>query len=290
MKTYLVTGAAGFIGANFIKHMLAKFDDIKIVVLDLLTYAGNLGTIAEDIDGVRCEFVKGDICDRALADQLFEKYNFNYVVNFAAESHVDRSIENPQLFLQTGGIVDSGKAGEAPGIGSIVDGDLISLVEDHIAGLGGDLHIVPSQRRAQRPHLFKAAVVLHLHSDRALGQQFPEFFCGAVILKDSRKRIVSHSNFQHRFLLSQGLRILFRLIQFLLQKTLLRQFAAGLRLHRFRRSALLHRIGISQIVRQSEKDGDTNTDDHGPCGHHRPYLPNFFFIMVLIHSLLSHYF
>ena len=61
MKTYLVTGAAGFIGANFIKHMLAKYDDIKIVVLDLLTYAGNLGTIAEDIDGVRCEFVKGDI-------------------------------------------------------------------------------------------------------------------------------------------------------------------------------------------------------------------------------------
>ena len=92
MKTYLVTGAAGFIGANFIKHMLAKYDDIKIVVLDLLTYAGNLGTIAEDIDGVRCEFVKGDICDRALADQLFEKYNFDYVVNFAAESHVDRSI------------------------------------------------------------------------------------------------------------------------------------------------------------------------------------------------------
>ena len=90
MKTYLVTGAAGFIGANFIKHMLAKYDDIKIVVLDLLTYAGNLGTIAEDIDGVRCEFVKGDICDRALADQLFEKYNFDYVVNFAAESHVDR--------------------------------------------------------------------------------------------------------------------------------------------------------------------------------------------------------
>ena len=101
MKTYLVTGAAGFIGANFIKHMLAKYDDIKIVVLDLMTYAGNLGTIAEDIDGVRCEFVKGDICDRALADQLFEKYNFDYVVNFAAESHVDRSIENPQLFLQT---------------------------------------------------------------------------------------------------------------------------------------------------------------------------------------------
>lgn len=98
MKTYLITGAAGFIGANFIKYMLAKYPEIKIVVLDLLTYAGNLGTIAEDIDGERCEFVKGNICDRALTDELFAKYQFDYVVNFAAESHVDRSIENPQLF------------------------------------------------------------------------------------------------------------------------------------------------------------------------------------------------
>lgn len=100
MKTYLVTGAAGFIGANFVKYMLTKYPDIKIVVLDLLTYAGNLGTIAGDIDGVRCEFVKGDIGDRALADRLFDQYKFDYVVNFAAESHVDRSIENPQLFLK----------------------------------------------------------------------------------------------------------------------------------------------------------------------------------------------
>ena len=66
MKTYLVTGAAGFIGANFIKYMLAEHQDIKIVVLDLLTYAGNLGTIAGDIDGERCEFVKGDIVLEAL--------------------------------------------------------------------------------------------------------------------------------------------------------------------------------------------------------------------------------
>lgn len=100
MKTYLVTGAAGFIGANFVKYMLAEYSDLKIVVLDLLTYAGNLGTIAADIDGVRCEFVKGDICDRDLVDWLFAQYQFDYVVNFAAESHVDRSIENPQLFLK----------------------------------------------------------------------------------------------------------------------------------------------------------------------------------------------
>ena len=101
MKTYLVTGAAGFIGANYIKHILAKHDDVKLVILDALTYAGNLGTIAKDIDDERCIFVKGDICDRVLADELFAKFKFDYVVNFAAESHVDRSIENPQLFLVT---------------------------------------------------------------------------------------------------------------------------------------------------------------------------------------------
>lgn len=104
MKTYLVTGAAGFIGANFIKYLLNrkyKDEDIKVIVLDLLTYAGNLGTIKDDIDNERCVFVRGDIRDRELADKLFAEYDIDYVVNFAAESHVDRSIENPQLFLET---------------------------------------------------------------------------------------------------------------------------------------------------------------------------------------------
>ena len=101
MRTFLVTGAAGFIGANYIKYVLEKYDDIKVVVLDSLTYAGNLGTIANDIDNERCFFVKGNICDHDLADQLFSEYKFDHIINFAAESHVDRSIENPQLFLQT---------------------------------------------------------------------------------------------------------------------------------------------------------------------------------------------
>ena len=76
---------------------MAKHDDIKVVVLDALTYDGNLGTIASDIDNERCIYVKGQICDQSLADKLFAEYKFDYVVNFAAESHVDRSIENPQL-------------------------------------------------------------------------------------------------------------------------------------------------------------------------------------------------
>ena len=101
MKTYLVTGAAGFIGSNFIKYMLGHHDDVRIVILDALTYAGNLGTIQNDIDNERCSFVRGDICDSALVNHLFVEYRFDVVVNFAAESHVDRSIENPQLFLQT---------------------------------------------------------------------------------------------------------------------------------------------------------------------------------------------
>lgn len=101
MKTYLVTGAAGFIGSNFVKYMLSKHDDVRIVILDALTYAGYLGTIDKDIDNKRCFFVKGDIGDRQLADKLFAEYDFDYVVNFAAESHVDRSITNPQLFLLT---------------------------------------------------------------------------------------------------------------------------------------------------------------------------------------------
>ena len=104
MKTYLVTGAAGFIGANYIKYLLHrkyKNEDIRVIVLDLLTYAGNLGTIKDDIDGERCVFVRGDIRDRELADNLFAENDIDYVVNFAAESHVDRSIETPQLFLET---------------------------------------------------------------------------------------------------------------------------------------------------------------------------------------------
>ena len=101
MNTYLVTGGAGFIGANFVKYLLKTHQDIQIVVLDDLTYAGNLGTIKEDLKDSRCVFVKGDIKDPQIAKEIFEKYPINFVANFAAESHVDRSIENPLLFLET---------------------------------------------------------------------------------------------------------------------------------------------------------------------------------------------
>ena len=101
MKNYLITGATGFIGANFLKYILNKHKDIFVVILDKLTYAGNLKNIENELKDKRVEFVKGDICNNELVENIFSKYDIDYVVNFAAESHVDRSIENPKLFLET---------------------------------------------------------------------------------------------------------------------------------------------------------------------------------------------
>ncbi|ERP30813.1 dTDP-glucose 4,6-dehydratase [Chitinivibrio alkaliphilus] len=101
MYSYLVTGAAGFIGANYLKHILKKHDNITVAVLDKLTYAGNLGTIAGEIKDPRVTFYKGDIGNEELVSHIFLTHGITHVVNFAAESHVDRSIENPQIFLET---------------------------------------------------------------------------------------------------------------------------------------------------------------------------------------------
>ena len=97
----LVTGGAGFIGGNFVHYMLSAHADYRIVCLDKLTYAGNLSTLDGVLKNPNFCFVKGDIADKEVVDGLFAKEKFDIVVNFAAESHVDRSIENPQLFLVT---------------------------------------------------------------------------------------------------------------------------------------------------------------------------------------------
>ena len=101
MKKYLVTGGAGFIGSNFVMYMLKKHDDILIVNLDKLTYAGNLENLKSIENDKRHIFVQGDICDKDLVRKLFAEYGFDYVINFAAESHVDRSITNPEIFVTT---------------------------------------------------------------------------------------------------------------------------------------------------------------------------------------------
>ncbi len=101
MRKIIVTGGAGFIGSNFIFYMLERHPEDRIICLDKLTYAGNLSTLAPVMDNPRFRFVRADICDRAAVNQLFQEEKPDIVVNFAAESHVDRSILNPDIFLQT---------------------------------------------------------------------------------------------------------------------------------------------------------------------------------------------
>ena len=103
MKNYLITGGCGFIGTNFIRHALAIRPDWSIINLDALTYAGNPANL-ENIDpdiAERYRFIRGDIRDAKLLDSLFSEYNFNGIIHFAAESHVDRSINGPEYFVET---------------------------------------------------------------------------------------------------------------------------------------------------------------------------------------------
>ena len=102
MKTYLVTGAAGFIGSNFVKYILDKYgDNIEVIILDALTYAGNLASIKNELELPNVTFIRGDVGDRELVQGIMRDNDVDYIVNFAAESHVDRSITNPRLFLET---------------------------------------------------------------------------------------------------------------------------------------------------------------------------------------------
>ncbi|MCI5189792.1 MAG: NAD-dependent epimerase/dehydratase family protein, partial [Candidatus Electrothrix sp. AS4_5] len=100
-KTVLVTGGCGFIGANFVRLLLATRQDWRIVNLDKLTYAGNLHNLEDVSKNLNYRFVRGDICDQALLDNLFQEEQIDTVVHFAAESHVDRSITGPAEFIRT---------------------------------------------------------------------------------------------------------------------------------------------------------------------------------------------
>ena len=102
MRTYLVTGGAGFIGSNYINYMFKKYDnEIRIINVDVLTYAGNLENLRDVENRDNYTFVKADICDREAIDKIFAENDIDRVVHFAAESHVDRSITNPEVFVQT---------------------------------------------------------------------------------------------------------------------------------------------------------------------------------------------
>lgn len=101
MQTILITGGAGFIGSNFIPYFLENNSDCKVVNLDLLTYAGSLDNLSDVENHPNYTFIKGDICDRSVVEQLFKEYHITKVIHFAAESHVDNSIENPDAFVKT---------------------------------------------------------------------------------------------------------------------------------------------------------------------------------------------
>lgn len=101
MKTYLVTGGAGFIGSDFIRYLFEKYKNVRVVNLDKLTYAGNLENLSGIDKNTNYVFIKGDICNNETVDKIFSNYDVDYVVNFAAESHVDRSIKDPGIFVKT---------------------------------------------------------------------------------------------------------------------------------------------------------------------------------------------
>ncbi|EJR0797587.1 dTDP-glucose 4,6-dehydratase [Campylobacter coli] len=101
MKNLLLTGTAGFIGSNFVSYFLEKYKDYILINLDLLTYAGKLENLKECQNNPRFKFIRGDICNQELVQFLFEEYNIQGVIHFAAESHVDSSIKNPEIFIQT---------------------------------------------------------------------------------------------------------------------------------------------------------------------------------------------
>jgi len=101
MKRLLVTGGAGFIGSNFIRMVLSEHPDCSVVNLDKLTYAGNLENLAGFLDHPNHKFIKGDICNGPLLEQIIEKHQIDAIINFAAESHVDRSIAEPKVFIET---------------------------------------------------------------------------------------------------------------------------------------------------------------------------------------------
>ena len=101
MKNILLTGTAGFIGSNFVPYFLEKYPDYNLINLDLLTYAGNLENLKECENNSRYKFIKGNICNRDLVEFIFTEYDINGVIHFAAESHVDNSIKNPAVFIET---------------------------------------------------------------------------------------------------------------------------------------------------------------------------------------------
>ncbi|MBQ9059420.1 MAG: dTDP-glucose 4,6-dehydratase [Atopobiaceae bacterium] len=185
MKTYLVTGGAGFIGSNFVLYMLKEHDDIRIVNVDALTYAGNLENLSELEGNERHIFVQADIRDRAAMEALFAQYNPDYVVNFAAESHVDRSITDPGAFASTNvmgtvTLLDSARAAWAQddGSGGFGEHRFLQVSTDEVYGT---LEIGPSNADGSpadpaTADFFRETTPLSPHSPYSASKASADFF------------------------------------------------------------------------------------------------------------------
>lgn len=175
MKNYLVTGGAGFIGSNFILYMLKKYEEIRIVNVDVLTYAGNLNNLAAVEQDSRYRFVQADICDKAVMGTLLQEEKIDCVINFAAESHVDRSIENPDIFAQTNvmgtlNLLNCAKAAWAEGASFRQDVRFLQVSTDEVYG---DLPLT-------RPDLFfTESTPLNPHSPYSSSKASADFFVKA---------------------------------------------------------------------------------------------------------------
>ncbi|MFZ5969496.1 MAG: dTDP-glucose 4,6-dehydratase [Bacillota bacterium] len=143
MQTYLITGGAGFIGSNFIKYLLEKHNDIRIINVDKLTYAGNLENLKEIQNHPNYRFIKADIGDQEAISKIFMESNIDYVVNFAAESHVDRSIQHPKVFVETNvlgtvNLLNIAKATWETASGFPVGKKFVQISTDEVYGSLGD--------------------------------------------------------------------------------------------------------------------------------------------------------
>ncbi len=173
MKTYLVTGGAGFIGSNFIQYLLRMREDIRVVNVDVLTYAGNLENLSAYEHDSRLVFEQVDIRNRAALARLFEKYAPTYVVNFAAESHVDRSIEYPGAFADTNvmgtvALLSTAKAAWDDGCGDFGDHIYLQVSTDEVYGSLplDDPEAFFREAASRIPHRLKPAGIYGLQSHR----------------------------------------------------------------------------------------------------------------------------
>ena len=169
--TIFVTGGAGFIGSNFIFHMLNTYPNYRIVCLDKLTYAGNLSTLEPVMSNPKFRFVKIDICDREAIYKLFEEEKPDIVVNFAAESHVDRSIENPEIFLQTN--IRFLIFLTLPTIMKLTAGTIFLLLNIQGNGQSASLHIFPRSSRTKQQRFFLRLLKLLTCGEQSAYSQIP---------------------------------------------------------------------------------------------------------------------